>query len=127
MIGARRIASLALSGLVVAGLAAGSSAGASAPATHVKAGSQWTMITGPVTYCGLLTFTSHHTFSDNHASSGKWSGKQALRLHWTTGTYAGQRFAGTYATSDGEYIGTLDFQGSSLHALLEPGNDPCPV
>jgi hypothetical protein len=124
---ARGISSLAVSGLIMAGLVVGSSAGASSPATFVRPESQWTMITGPVTYCGLLSFAKHHTFSDNHASSGTWQGTSTLKLEWTAGTYAGQHFVGTYSSSNGVYTGTLKFEGSSLHALLEPGIVPCPV
>jgi hypothetical protein len=127
MNGVRRIALVALSGLFAAGLmGAGAAGGAQTPAL-VKPGSQWTLFTGPLGYCGVLTFATQHMFSDNDAGSGRWRGTSTLVIHWTAGPWTGQRFTGTYSSSGHDYSGTLTFDGQSQHALMERGQVPCPV
>jgi hypothetical protein len=119
-------ASLALvMSLGSAGAAAASST-ADHGADHVKAGSTWTVEASGL-LCETQTFSRHHLWTGDSGGSGSYTGGRSnITETWTSGTYDGSHFMGTYQKKSHQYEGTYDpAHGADYSAVLTRGDSNC--
>jgi hypothetical protein len=88
------------------GLAGTGAVSATAPALHVKSGSQWTFIQEGGPGCEVDFFAGDHQFANDQGDTGGYTvSGQRIIMSWNSGIIAGGVFKGTLTS--GKYTGTL--------------------
>ena len=122
--GVVRRAALVATGVAMAaslGLAGTGAASATAPALHVKSGSQWTFIQEGGGGCEVDFFAGNHQFANDQGDTGDYTvSGQKIIMSWNSGIIAGGVFKGTLTS--GKYTGTLHGPlGVKITSKLVPG------
>jgi hypothetical protein len=104
-------------------------AGAASTSATVKPGEIWTFeVRGPMYIpCEQDVFAANDKFKEKHSKSsnsvgdrGTWvlGGNTSISMVWKAGTEANQVFNGSYVSSKGRYVGTVDYGSGSEKGLL---------
>jgi hypothetical protein len=124
-----RWAAMVAAGIATAasfGVGGAGAASATAPALHVKNGSEWVVIiVSDGGGCEIATFDSGGTFkADRFKDRGTWSGGGAtLTMKWTKGSSDGMKFKGTYHASAKAYEGSFTGSFTGTGGVVK-GTDP---
>ncbi len=98
--------------IVPMALGIGLPASAAAPALHVENDSKWSLVIKH-SGCEREIFSSSGKFAADQGSgtgdAGTWvGGASSLTMNWTTGTYSGLQFVGTWDAAEKKYVGNVN-------------------
>jgi hypothetical protein len=125
----RKAALVATGVVMVTSLGLSSGAGGGSASAPVKAGEIWTFeVRGPMYIpCEQDVFASNDKFkekmvagSNSAGDRGTWvlGGNTSISMDWKAGTEANQVFGGSFVSSKGRYVGTVDYGPGREKALL---------